>query len=177
MNPSIFARLRLALRVLFDPAFARRAFDLDVPALPQGPNTRTSDAPPEPAPANDDAALVLLSLLQREGRFVDFVMQDIESFGDAEIGSVARVVHQGCRRALRGHLTLDPVRIEAEGNRVTVEPGFDRSSIKLTGNVSGAAPYRGILRHRGWRALETHLPEIVGDHDVRVVAPAELEVE
>jgi hypothetical protein len=125
----------------------------------------------------DERALVLLSLLQREGRFVDFLMQDIEAFGDAEIGSVARVVHQGCRRAVAAHVTLEPVRTEAEGHRVALDPGFDTSAIKLTGNVSGSGPYRGVLRHRGWRAVDTHLPEIVGDHDVRVVAPAELEVE
>lgn len=169
MKLSFLVRLRVALRVLADPHLAERALRADVPALPE--------APVPPPARTDDGALVVLSLLQREGRFVDFLMQDIESFGDAEIGAVARVVHQGCRRAIRGHVTLEPVRAESEGSRVTLEAGFDQSSVKLTGNVSGIAPHRGVLRHRGWRAVATHLPEIVGDHDVRVLAPAELEVE
>ena len=40
-------------------------------------------AKPEPAAPNQDAALQLLALLQREGRFVDFLEEDVTSFADA----------------------------------------------------------------------------------------------
>jgi hypothetical protein len=44
------------------------------------------------------------------------------------------------------------------------------------GNVHGAPPYRGTLRHRGWRAAGLTLPELVGGHDPSVLAPAEVEL-
>ncbi len=121
-------------------------------------------------------ALQLLSLLQREGRLVDFVQQDILSFSDADVGAAARVVHEGCRRALQRVTQLSPVRDDAEGHSVTVPPGFDATSLLLTGNVTGNAPFRGTLRHRGWRAEGFTLPEIVGDSDLTVIAPAEVEL-
>jgi hypothetical protein len=113
-------------------------------------------------------------MLQREARLVDFVQQDIGSYSDVDVGAAARVVHEGCRRALRGHAVFSPIREEAEGASVRLESGFD--SVKLVGNVRGAAPYQGVLRHRGWRVESLTLPRIVGTHDLRVIAPAELEL-
>ncbi len=126
--------------------------------------------------ADEDAALQLLALLQREGRFVDFLEEDIDAFADADVGAAARVVHQGCRKALREHVTLEPVRREAEGAALTVPPGFDAAELRLVGNVTGAAPFHGRLQHRGWRATAVRLPRLVPGHDVRVVAPAEVEL-
>lgn len=165
-------------RVLGDPRFAARAKDLAdgvVPELPPAPPEPVAPAPVVPTQDSNDAALQLLSLLQREGRFVDFVQQDITSFGDADVAAAARVVHEGCRRALGQHATLANVRSESEGSTVTVEAP-DPVSLKLTGNVSGSAPYRGVLRHRGWRVEKLSLPTRVGDADLRVVAPAEVEL-
>jgi hypothetical protein len=59
---------------------------------------------------------------------------------------------------------------------VTIESGFDPDAVRLVGNVSGSAPYRGVLNHGGWRAEAVSLPELVGDHDATVLAPAEVEV-
>ncbi|WP_437935414.1 DUF2760 domain-containing protein [Sorangium sp. So ce341] len=132
-----------------------------------------------PAPAaapGVSSALQLLSLLQREGRLVDFLEQDIASFGDADVGVAARMVHEGCRKALRSHAKLAPVRREEEGAKVTLEAGYNPSEVKLIGNVSGSAPYRGVLRHRGWRADELSLPTPVAGHDASVIAPAEVEL-
>src|SRR6185369_11868734 len=96
-------------------------------------------AEPEPLPSTD-AALQLLSLLQREGRLVDFLEEDVASFTDADIGAAARVVHSGCRKALREHVTLEPVRGEDEGAKVTLPSGADQA-VKLTGNVQGKGPH------------------------------------
>ncbi|WP_437619966.1 DUF2760 domain-containing protein [Sorangium sp. So ce1151] len=193
-------------RVLFDPRFAARAWQArEAAALPpagrrepeQLERAREGSAPPlaeareaakkEPAPAPRatpappsppaaSSALQLLALLQREGRLVDFLEQDIASFGDADVGVAARMVHEGCRKALRGHAKLAPVRREDEGARVTLEAGYNPSEIKLIGNVSGSAPYRGVLRHRGWRADELSLPTPVAGHDASIIAPAEVEL-
>jgi hypothetical protein len=170
-------------RVLLDGAFAARAFQAQTaPRLSAGP-PRASDAPePRPSvrpsvePPGTGPALQLLALFQREGRFVDFLEQDIASFNDGEIGAVARVVHEGCRKALHEHAELSPVRAEEEGTAVTLQAGFNPSEVKLSGNLSGSAPYKGVLRHRGWRASQVKLPAAVTGHDASVIAPAEIEL-
>ena len=176
---SFFARLWLAwlcfFRVLFDGRFAARVQEARTAgALPAAP-------PPQPPVAahgadGATAALQLLSLLQREGRLVDFLQQDIATFPDAEVGVAARVVHEGCRRALRDHATIEPVRGETEGARVKLDAGFDADAVKLVGDVKGEPPWSGTLRHRGWRATRLELPRLVGEHDAHVLAPAEVEL-
>jgi hypothetical protein len=130
----------------------------------------------EPSGGSDRGALVLLSLLQTEGRFVDFVQQDIAAFPDAEVGAVARVVHGGCRKALSAHLRIEAIRSESEGQPVALEPGFDPNRIKLTGNVAGAGRLRGVLRHRGWQASDVRLPTVVDPAAALVLCPAEVEL-
>jgi len=126
--------------------------------------------------AGPEAALQLLALLQREGRFVDFVQEDMSSFSDAEIGGAARVVHDGCKKALAEHLPVEAVRAESEGTTLTLEKGFDAGKVRLTGNVSGEPPYRGTLAHRGWRVTEVKLPKMAEGHDPKIIAPAEVEL-
>jgi len=133
-------------------------------------------APPPPAPPSTDAALQLLALFQREGRLIDFLEEDVASFPDADIGAAARVVHAGCRKALREHVKLEPVRAEEEGVKVTLPEAFSPAEVKLTGNVQGKGPYAGTLRHRGWRAQEISLPTAVDGHDARILAQAEVEL-
>jgi Domain of unknown function (DUF2760) len=178
---SFFTRLWLAwlcfFRVLFDGRFAAR--------VEAARSDRALPAPapaPAPSPAAEhavdsaSAALQLLSLLQREGRLVDFLQQDIASFPDADVGVAARVVHEGCRRALREHASIEPVRAETEGARVKLDAGFDADAVKLVGDVKGEPPWSGTLRHRGWRATRLELPRLVGEHDAHVLAPAEVEL-
>lgn len=173
-------------RVLFDGAFAARVRTVEHGGeLGSGAPPPQRDEPeelPRASPiveeerAPDSSALQLLAMLQREGRLVDFLQQDVAGFSDKEIGEVARVVHEGCRKALRGHVTIEPVRAEDEGARVTIPKGFDASEVKLTGDVKGQAPYAGTLRHKGWRAAEVKLPEVMKGHDPKVIAPAEVEL-
>jgi hypothetical protein len=174
-------------RVLFDAAFAARAWQAReaAPALPEPaaePEREVAETPKAPEkPALPEApdltpALQLLSLLQREGRLVDFLEQDIAAFSDGDIGAAARVVHEGCRKALREHAKLSPVRDDEEGARVTLSAGFSPAEVKLSGNVTGSPPYKGVLRHRGWRAEQLKLPTPVAGHDARVIAPAEVEL-
>lgn len=121
-------------------------------------------------------ALQLLSLLQREGRLVDFLTEDLAGAADADIGAAARVVHDGCMKALKEHVVLEPIRSEEEGSRITLQEGFDARSVKLTGNVQGKAPFTGSLRHKGWRAKKITLPTAVLGHDAAILAQAELEL-
>jgi hypothetical protein len=99
----------------------------------------------------------------------------VASFADADIGAAARVVHTGCRKALREHVKLEPVRGEEEGAKVTLDAS-PKDGVKLTGNVQGSGPHTGTLRHRGWRATDVKLPTAVAGHDAHIVAEAEVEL-
>ena len=118
---------------------------------------------------------MLLRLLQRDGRFVDFVQQDITSFGDSDVAAAARVVHEGCRRAFSGHAKISPVRPEAEGSKLTLDAS-QAARVKLIGEITGKPPFSGVLRHRGWRLDSLKLPTRVGDHDPAILADAEVEL-
>jgi hypothetical protein len=137
-----------------------------------------AEPPPPPAPARADPrpALQLLAVLQREGRLVDFIEEDLTGFPDAAVGAAARTVHAGCKRALEELFGLEPVLREPEGAQVTVERGFDPAAVRLTGNVVGEPPFRGALRHHGWRAREVKLPPVADGKDASVLAPAEVEL-
>lgn len=162
-----------------EPTKASRA---PTPAPAPAPPPAPSAAPPaEPSAERRrelraEGAMLVLASLQREGRLVDFLQEDVSKAQDAQLGAAARVVHAGCRRALADVLELEPVRTEDEGARVTVEHGYDPSSIKLVGNVAGSAPWKGQLVHRGWRARNPRVPEPVGAIDLAVLAPAEVEL-
>ncbi len=189
--PSFWSRLSLAFGTFFktvgDAEFAARVRDDQV-----GPVAAPAPAPapaPTPAPAaapapvpvqlretTPEAALQLLTLLQREARLIDFAHENLAAYADADIGAAARVVHEGCARVLKDHFTIQPVRSEAEGARVTLEEGFDAASVRLTGNVVGKAPFKGTLSHRGWKATSVRLPQLAKEHDASVLAPAEVEL-
>ena len=183
-TPSFFKRVSLAFGSFFstlsNPGYAARVQDLrthgDVDAAP------APVATPEPAPvaplkeASPDAALQLLALLQRDARLIDFTQESLSGYSDADIGAASRVVHEGCAKVLREHFTLEPVRPEAEGSRLTLAEGFDARAIRLTGNVVGQAPFAGTLSHRGWRATDVRLPQLTDQHDATVLAQAEVEL-
>jgi hypothetical protein len=144
-------------------------------------------APPSPPPSDDrprvsaaqqhrDGALALLALLQREGRLVDFLREPLDAFSDADIGAAARDVHRGCRKVLDQHLSLEPVMPGSEEARVSGPAGFDPAEIRLIGEARGEPPFRGTLRHHGWRVVDARLPALADSVDRTVIAPAEVEL-
>jgi hypothetical protein len=182
-TPRFFARLSLALgtflRLLLDRPYAARVAQLREPQglrLPElKPAIERVELAPH-APRDLGPALQLLMVLQREGRLIDFVQQDIATFADADVGAAARVVHLGCRRALEQTLVLEPIRSEAEGCNLLLEAGFDPKAYRLVGNVQGQPPYHGKLRHRGWRVKDITLEEPLATAALTIVAPAEVEL-
>ena len=123
-----------------------------------------------------DGALALLALLQREGRLVDFLRESLDSYADADIGAAARDVHRGCKKVLEQHLALEPVMPGAEEEKVSVPKGFDPAEVRLIGEVKGEPPFRGTLRHHGWRVVDARLPALADGVDRTVIAPAEVEL-
>ena len=127
------------------------------------------------APAGPD--LRVLAVLQRDGRLVDFLQEDIDAYTDDQVGAAVRDIHRGCRKALRDYLTVEPILPSQEGESVLVAADFDPAEIRLTGDVQGTPPFRGVLKHHGWKVKSVHLPVIPGARDdSAVLAPAEVEI-
>ena len=146
--------------------------------VPELESTQPMTSPLLKAATSDGngAAVQLLAILQREGRLLDFLQEDVDAYSDAQIGAAVRDIHRGCKKALAEHMPLEPVLREPENAQVRVDPGFDPSRIRLVGNVVGEPPFTGALRHHGWRIAKVTLPSPARGTDPTVVAPAEVEL-
>lgn len=150
--------LQVFWRTLTEPEFAARVEPLFQPAL-TGPDLR------------------VLAVLQRDGRLVDFLQEEIDSYDDSQIGAAVRDIHKGCRKALHEYLKLEPVLNAAEEASVTIPSGFDPAAIRLIGNVNGSPPFQGVLKHHGWRARTVQLPALpTSRDDSAILSPAEVEI-
>jgi uncharacterized protein DUF2760 len=170
-------RWKYAFRAFFSLIFhGRIAADIlaafTTPAAP--PPARV--APPAAALETTDRAAQILAILQRDGRLVDFLMEDLTAYSNEQVGTAVRDVHRGCRQALEKYATLAPVFDAAEGSMVTVDAGSDAARVKVVGNAAGAPPFRGVLRHRGWDATRLDLPPLPVSGRT-VLAPAEVEIQ
>ena len=162
-------------------ALLKKGKTVPAAAAPQVAEVPKAEPKPEPAQPvlkvnSPDAALQLLSLLQQEARFVDFLNEDLKGYSDAEIGAVARVVHEGGKKTLQQYFKLQAVRAEEEESKVTLPAGFNAAEVRVTGNVVGQPPFNGTLVHRGWRVTEVNLPKLAEGHDAHIIVPAEVEL-
>lgn len=132
--------------------------------------------PAKAATSARSQAIDLLAALQREARLIDFLKEPIAAYSDAQIGAAVRDVHRDSAAALERMFSLKPVLQDAEGSTVEVGGG-DAAKVRLTGNVSGAPPHRGVLRHQGWQASKLELPAWSGsERSALIVASAEVEL-
>jgi uncharacterized protein DUF2760 len=147
---------------------------------PEPPKADATKPMPVPATGNQAEAEIVsfLALLQERGRLVDFLMEDITTYDDAQVGAAARVVHEGCKAALREHFEIRSVREEIEGSSITIPSGYAADEYRLIGNIRGAGPFSGTLVHRGWKTEGVKLPRIVRVSADRLptIAPAEVEL-
>jgi hypothetical protein len=133
-------------------------------------------APPPAERPISDGALQMLGILQRDSRLVDFLMEDIKSYSDDQVGAAVRELHDQCRDAVARYVTLQPVIDGVEGTFAKA-PSSDPSIVKFIGNVPAKPPSGGTLRHKGWRAAKVDLPPLAGKQDAAILAPAEIEIE
>jgi hypothetical protein len=182
-------RLSFAFRCFFSLLFQGR-FPQDVletlasskaEVTPPAAAAKATPAGPEvgghkPSPESLDRAVQMLALLQRDGRLVDFLEEDVSSYPDGQLGAAVRSIHTSCRQVLERYIKLEPILSSEEDQPVTVPVGFDPAAVKLVGNVTGEPPIRGLLRHRGWRVTEVTLPSLPQGSGRAIVAPAEVEV-
>jgi hypothetical protein len=170
MGGGSFARLGLAYqafrKVLGDAKLAEKVRPILEPPPPE---------PPKP-PRLSGEPLRLFTLLQREGRLLDFLLEDVSTAGDEQLGAGVRDIHKKSQAVLKEHLTLEPVLPGREDESVEVPAGFDPSAITVTGNVTGSPPFKGVLKHHGWRVKAYKLPAPPPGVDDLVVAPAEVEL-
>ena len=186
--------IRHALLVLIAISWVIRAFALSrqkTAVVPEAPASAPAPAPvAEPAPVEPPKpirpeivqtgeALVLLSLLQEKGRFLDFISEDITTFKDAQVAAASRVVHQGCAAVLRECLSLAPAHAGKEGDKISIEGSADPHSYRLLGKAAGEPPYHGVVVHRGWKTSKLSLPRstrTIDPEGENIIAPVEVEI-
>lgn len=166
----IVTAFKAFFKALFNGEFAEK---LALLLTGQEEKKATSSSSPSLYPG----AVGVLALLQREGRLIDFLQEDLENVPDAQVGAVVKsTVYKGCRKAVQEYLELEPIRTEEEGLEITVEEGFDPAAVRLVGKVEGDPPFKGVLRHKGWRLKKANLPQSNQDEDSDVICPAEVEL-
>jgi Domain of unknown function (DUF2760) len=146
-----------------------------VPTVAVPPGTRLKEVE-QRAPETFDRAVQMLALLQRDGRLIDFLAENISAYPDEQLGAAVRTIHETCRQVLDHYVKLEPILNSEEDQLVTLQAGFDSAAVKLIGNVAGEPPVRGLLRHKGWRVKEVKLPPLPQGVSRMVVAPAEVEL-
>ncbi len=157
-----------------DTPVARPAGDMSREPAAVAPLPAVAPVAPPPK-AEEPTATQMLALLQRDGRLIDFLMEDITPYADAQVGAAVRSVHDSCRRALQQYVSLGPALDGQEGARVTVDAGADAARVKVIGNDGGQPPFTGVLNHRGWVVTRIDLPPLSATGR-QVIAPAEVEV-
>jgi hypothetical protein len=135
---------------------------------------QTPTAPPKPQLGPAEGAVQILSILQRDARLVDFLMEDLSGYSDDQVGAAVRDVQTQSRAALERYMRLAPVIDSVEGE-YTKTSGLPGNTLRLVGKVppDGKAS-GGVLRHKGWKAEGIELPKA---EPGAVLAPAEIEIE
>lgn len=146
--------------------------------LPEKPEAVVKEKEKEIPPKKQrNDAVQILTILQRDGRLVDFLKEPLDSYSDAQIGAAVRDIHRDCVSVLDRVFGIEPLIENEEGTMLTVMPGFDPEQYRLTGNVTGNPPFKGAVKHHGWRITKQELPVWSGkDDSVNVIAPAEIEL-
>ena len=123
-----------------------------------------------------DSAKQLLFLLQKKGRLIDFLNEDLTMYTDTEIGATVRVVHEGCKAVINEYIKLTPVCNVPESESITLPSDFDKRAIQLFGNIKTNGPYEGRLSHKGWKIIEMHLPKVNQNTNLDIIAAAQVEL-
>lgn len=164
--------------VLPDNATVMVAGDEATRIMSPTPSSQPASFRPTPSQAVQSEALTLLATLQRESRLVDFLMESLDGFSDAQVGAAARAVHDDAAKSLKRLFALRPLLDHPEGATVDIDAP-DAARYTLSGKVDGFSDgsLRGTLVHAGWVAGCCELPRYEGSAgNAPVVAPAEIEV-
>ena len=145
------------------------------PVTKHGKSSKATPKPSEPEKKVNDA-IELLTCLQKDGRLIDFLQENISSYDDAQVGAAVRSIHENTKKTLAKIVSLEPVMAESEGDSVRIEAGFDPSVIRLTGSIKGNPPFTGTVCHRGWKVTNLKIEHRPLTHDLNIIEPSEVEV-
>src|SRR5271165_2556408 len=73
----------------------------DVASLPRTESPSTAENAKEldtRGAESVDRAVQMLGLLQRDGRLIDFLAEDVAAYPDAQLGAAVRSIHTSCRQ-------------------------------------------------------------------------------
>ena len=173
---SLVVGLSLLVKALIAPAGRPKAHESASP--PVSVEAEVPVAVPASAHQAEAEVLAVLGTLQAKGRLIDFLMDDVSGYTDAQVGAAARVVHQGCQAALAENFEIVPVTTAKEGSAISVPADASADEFRLVGNVSGEPPFTGTLVHKGWKTTRINLPRILKIDDDRLpaIAPAQVEL-
>lgn len=134
-------------------------------------------APVKPAAPARSEAISLIAALQREARLLDIVTESLDGYSDAQIGAAAKEVLRDTGSVIQRMFGLQPMTDAADGTELETPAKFDAAEYRLTGSVSGEAPFRGTVAHHGWKATKCEIPKWSGEKSsALVIAPIELEI-
>lgn len=141
------------------------------------PEIKKSEAEPQRQKGGlKNDAVILLSTLQREARFIDFIKESLDSFTDAQIGAASRSVHRETKKTLERIFGIKELSENPEGNSIEIPQPADPDRYNLTGNVTSSAN-RGIIRHCGWKITRCEMPVWNGDEkNKEIISPMEVEI-
>ena len=126
-------RIGVAFRAFFGAlgsgAVAQRIDQaLRAEALP-GPEAKPKEQPKAPAKPTRSEALILLAALQREARFVDFLMEPLDGYSDQQVGAAARDVHRGCSEAVERMFAIKALMTTSA--KKTMMPSREQQALNL----------------------------------------------
>ncbi len=125
----------------------------------------------------NDGAVYTLLLLQREGRLIDFLLEDVENYRNDQIGAAVRQIHSNCQSVLNQHFAIGRIMPDKECESVSIEKSYDSLTIKLSGNVVDSYPQKGRVKHQGWKACSINFPTFSGQRNPSIIQTAEIEIE
>ncbi|WDQ18473.1 DUF2760 domain-containing protein [Rhodopirellula sp. P2] len=119
-------------------------------------------------------AITLLAALQRDARLVDLIHENLDQYGDDQVGAAARPCLKQCRQTLDRLLGIVPLVEVSDGQVLPVDVSTSSARLRWVGESSGAS--QGKVVHHGWVATQVQLPAWSGSaDDALVIAPAQVQ--
>ncbi len=118
-------------------------------------------------------ALTLLSVLQREARFIDLVQESLDGYSDAQVGAAARDVLKQSKKSLQRMFDIQPLSDASEGATISLPTNASPTRWKINGSSDRS---NMVIVHPGWVAKAAQVPVWTGENeDKLVIAPIEVE--
>jgi hypothetical protein len=172
-STGFFSRISMAFKLIFSQQYAISL--LGTSGQVKAEVVKVNEQP-ELTVSEPQSALQLLAVMQKEGRLIDFINQEVNDFSDDQVAAAARVVHAGVKTAIEQYVEFAPVSDIPEGEAISLAEKFDKNEYRLTGNIVGTGPFNGTLIHKGWKVTSINFPLLAKNNDLHVVAPAEVEL-